>query len=508
MSHLMGPVGSSYTYKLSSQPCPLLSPKKTKAISRSAGSSEEAHAASVKEEHASDVEVASVKEEHASDVEVYCGLCGRQFAQDFIRDARIPTVGCEQRVYLYSCFQKDCRPARNLPERQTINLTRAARYTFVEDIKQRGSTALRPAHIRLIPTPGDSGPEGHPEEEVDNRPQTPPCPPPAKKRPRLPRWPPPKERARHIDDLRPVVALTPTPSESGSEGHPEDEPRTGQSEWQGKRPPGMPPMMKFQGVQVEQNENAEDVELEVYCARCGRQFAPDFIKDVGISTKGGDQSRKSCSLFCCYQVTCKAAENLPPRRIIMPTAEERSNFQSGLRNWGSKALMDHEGGERHEEEDAKSPKPEAKPKAKPITGKRKRDEVCPRPLSKTAPLVVQLVTAGWRNLHDARDTPIDAEPAPKWEKCPSAADMEAQLKRLVCPQALQACQPMCCVIVNIYIYIYMYIRRLPYGVRFGPPSYIYLSLKFPSALGLRGLRGRSGLSCLMARMKLPKIAED
>ena len=56
------------------------------------------------------------------------------------------------------------------------------------------------------------------------------------------------------------------------------------------------------------------------------------------------------------------------------------------------------------------------------------------------PLVVQLVTAGWKNLHNLKEIhgKIVAEPAPKWAHCPSKAAMDAQLRRLVCPQALQA----------------------------------------------------------------------
>ena len=69
------------------------------------------------------------------------------------------------------------------------------------------------------------------------------------------------------------------------------------------------------------------------------------------------------------------------------------------------------------------------------------------------PLVVQLVTAGWKNLHKLKDVPLGEEPAPAWASCPPKAEMEAQLKRLVCQEALQACQLMCCVIVYIYICI-------------------------------------------------------
>ena len=56
------------------------------------------------------------------------------------------------------------------------------------------------------------------------------------------------------------------------------------------------------------------------------------------------------------------------------------------------------------------------------------------------PLVVQLVTAGWKNLHNLKEIhgKIVAEPATKWAYCPSKAAMDAQLRRLVCPQALQA----------------------------------------------------------------------
>ena len=326
--------------------------------------------------------------------------------------------------------------------------------------------SLRP--IELIPTPGDSGSEGHPEEEVDNQPRPPPRPPPTKtKSKQPPRRPPPRKQARHEAALRPVSL---TPEDSETEGA---FPLPGQSEWYGKRPPGMPPMMAMmQGVQEEQNENAEDV--EVYCLRCGRQFAPDFVKVARIPTAGCNQRM---NLHFCFQETCRAAENLPPRKSIHLNAHQREKFVAEIRKWGSTALMDHEGGERHEEEVAKSAEPKKMPKALPITGKCERDEVCPRPMSKPVLLVVQLVTAGWKNLHLVHDIPIGAEPAPKWEVCPRAADMEAQLKRLVCPQALQACQLMCCVIYGIYyiyIYIYMYIRRLPYGVRFGPPSYVYI----------------------------------
>ena len=513
MSHLMGPMGSSYTYMLSSQPCPLLSPTKTKATSSSAGGSKEADGVmwhpvkeehdpmmQVKEEHDEQVKeepdpMMQVKEEHDEQnaaasspasrastseryVEVYCGRCGRQFAPDFIKDVGFSTKGCNQRVYLHSCFETNCRPAENLPERQTIRLSRAQRFIFLEELKARGSTALRSERIRLVSPHQPSQPTSAKSARISEH--------------------QPGQPARGASRAEAMAIAKASPPAGGL-------PLPGTSEgWHGKRPPGMPPMMKMMPeVQEEQIENAE-----VYCARCGRQFAPDFIKDVGISIKGGDQSRKSYSLHCCFQDTCRAAENLPPRRMIMPTAEERSNFQSELRNWGSKALMGHEGGERQEEGvvapntppklgvisqllqiipghkyapvnpppkvllTARPKRPDAvpgpsaakrlksegklKPKARPITDKRKRDEVCPRPLSKTGPLTVQLVTAGWKNLHKARDMPIGEEPAPRWTACPRAADMEAQLKRLVCPEALQACQLMCCVIgYSIYIYIYI-----------------------------------------------------
>ena len=62
------------------------------------------------------------------------------------------------------------------------------------------------------------------------------------------------------------------------------------------------------------------------------------------------------------------------------------------------------------------------------------------------PFTVQLVTAGWKNLWKLKhNLPRGEEPAPAWRRCPCAAEMEAQLKRLVCPEALQACQLMCCV---------------------------------------------------------------
>jgi hypothetical protein len=73
------------------------------------------------------------------------------------------------------------------------------------------------------------------------------------------------------------------------------------------------------------------------------------------------------------------------------------------------------------------------------------------------PLVVQLVTAGWKNMHKLKDdVPRSAEPAPAWCRCPNNAEMTEQLKRLVCQEALQACQLMCCVIYSIYIYMYVY----------------------------------------------------
>ena len=109
----------------------------------------------------------------------------------------------------------------------------------------------------------------------------------------------------------------------------------------------------------------------------------------------------------------------------------------------------------------------------PVGAPKKR----PGPAVAMEPLVVQLVTAGWRNLHKLKEDDgavRGAERAPVWKHCPHPAEMAAQLRRVVCPEALQACQLMCCVIVYIYIYIDMYIRRLPYGVRFGPPSYIYI----------------------------------
>ena len=55
-------------------------------------------------------------------------------------------------------------------------------------------------------------------------------------------------------------------------------------------------------------------------------------------------------------------------------------------------------------------------------------------------LVVQLVTAGWKNLHNLKKIhgKIVAEPAPQWKYCPSRFVMDAQLRRLACPQALQA----------------------------------------------------------------------
>lgn len=62
------------------------------------------------------------------------------------------------------------------------------------------------------------------------------------------------------------------------------------------------------------------------------------------------------------------------------------------------------------------------------------------------PFTVQLVTAGWKNLWKLKhNLPRGEEPAPAWDSCPCEAEMEAQLKRLVCPEALQACQLMCCV---------------------------------------------------------------
>jgi hypothetical protein len=50
-------------------------------------------------------------------------------------------------------------------------------------------------------------------------------------------------------------------------------------------------------------------------------------------------------------------------------------------------------------------------------------------------VTVQLFTAGWRNLHQL---PGKGVPSPQWESRPSDATMSAELKRVVCPEALQA----------------------------------------------------------------------
>ena len=123
---------------------------------------------------------------------------------------------------------------------------------------------------------------------------------------------------------------------------------------------------------------------------------------------------------------------------------------SGKRFYWQQTQSSHSWQEELEEADAAlaAKEKEKEKKAKEMSQQQKEKEE-----AKEKPLVVQLVTAGWKNLHKLRDLPRGTEPAPVWDSCPPKAEMDAQLKRLVCQEALQACQLMCCVIVYIYIYI-------------------------------------------------------
>ena len=100
--------------------------------------------------------------------------------------------------------------------------------------------------------------------------------------------------------------------------------------------------------------------------------------------------------------------------------------------------------------------PKARPTPKrPTQGRPNAQRPC-KGEEVTRPIItVQLVTAGWKNLHKLHNGNCHLvgprkEPAPAWSSCPSEEEMTAELKRLgLCPlvEAMQACQHMCCVVL-------------------------------------------------------------
>ena len=106
-----------------------------------------------------------------------------------------------------------------------------------------------------------------------------------------------------------------------------------------------------------------------------------------------------------------------------------------------KAISRSLGGSASSSASAAAIRPKSLPKVQPPPPKFCEPLLTPAAFDAThrsREIVVQLYTAGWKNLHLLKDVPLDAAPAPHWQHCPGEAEMASHLKRLVCRQALKA----------------------------------------------------------------------
>ena len=119
------------------------------------------------------------------------------------------------------------------------------------------------------------------------------------------------------------------------------------------------------------SQPAEDAKVKVYCERCGRQFAQDFIADARIPTvPNGRHNWGPCMYLArCHMENCWHNDNLPPGERILLNEAEQKTFLEELYEWGGSALMDDEGGKSRPKSSNTPPKLGVGPVPPPVDPK-------------------------------------------------------------------------------------------------------------------------------------------